>query len=87
MKNKTNKTKSLSKTAMIKNINGLSEGDRAYCGPYGTVTCVKRAMYVVNNNGRAVCRRNSRKFKVTSSSKIYNGGNYTMRSLRKAICV
>ena len=80
-----NKTKNLTKSAMMKNINGLSEGDRAYCGPYGTVTCVKRAAYVVNG-GVASCRRNSRKFKVTNSSKIANGGNYTMRSLRKAIC-
>ena len=33
------KTKTLNKEAMIRNIRGLSLGDRAYCGPYGTITC------------------------------------------------
>lgn len=73
---KTNKTKTLARSAMLKNINGLSVGDRAYCGPYGTITCTKKA-----------CRatKTPRKFKVANSSKIHNGGSYTMKSLRKAI--
>ena len=81
---KTNKTKCLSKTAMMKNINGLSEGDRAYCGPYGIVTCTRRASYNVRGCA-AKYKRNTRRFKVTNSIKIANGGNYTMRSLRKMI--
>ena len=39
----TMKTKALNREAMLKNINGLSFGDKAYCGPYGTVTCIKGA--------------------------------------------
>lgn len=75
------KTKKLNKESMINNINGLSVGDRAYCGPYGTITCVKKAAYI----GESAIK-NSRRFKVTNAKKISNGGNYTMRSLRKAIC-
>ena len=37
------KTKELSASAMLRNINGLSKGDVAYCGPYGTVTCTESA--------------------------------------------
>lgn len=90
------KTKTLTREAMIKNICGLSLGDRAYCGPYGTVTCIRSAFGTdllakrnVNGNFRGMqCgfRRNSRRFSVSGSTKIHNGGNYTMASLRKAIC-
>ena len=74
--NKTNKTKCLCKESMLANINGLSLGDRAYCGPYGTVTCTKKACAVT---------KSPRRFKVSNSTKIRNGGNWTMKSLRKAI--
>ena len=73
----TKKIKKLSKDAMLKNINGLSLGDRAYCGPYGTITCTKKACAIT---------KSPRRFKVANSSKIHNGGNHTMKSLRKAIC-
>ena len=80
------KTKTLSKDAMLRNIGGLSLGDRAYCGPYGTVTCTKAA-YSFNAKGLMPKRiRGARRCKVTGSKKIANGGNYTMASLRKAIC-
>lgn len=68
------KTKMLNKDQMIKNINGLSLGDRAYCGPYGTITCTESA-----TNSRP------RKFKVANSTKLHNGGQWTMSRLRKAI--
>ncbi len=75
------KSKTLSREAMLKNINGLSKGDRAYCGPYGTITCTKGATYI----GESAIR-GSRQFKVAHSIKLHNGGNYTMAKLRKAIC-
>ena len=71
------KTKHLNRNAMIRNINGLSLGDRAYCGPYGTITCTKKACAMT---------KSPRRFKVANSTKIRNGGNHTMKSLRKAIC-
>lgn len=71
------KNKILDKHHMINNINGLSIGDRAYCGPYGTITCTKKACSIT---------KSPRKFKVSNSIKIRNGGNHTMKSLRKAIC-
>lgn len=71
------KTKTLRKESVIANINGLSLGDRAYCGPYGTVTCTKKACSAT---------KSPRRFKVAHSSKIRNGGNWTMKTLRKAIC-
>lgn len=92
------KTKTLTREAMIKNIRGLSLGDRAYCGPYGTVTCTHSACA---SEGELICdcniagnlrgmqkgfKRNTRRFSVSGSTKIHNGGNYTMASLRKAIC-
>ena len=92
------KTKTLTREAMIKNICGLSIGDKAYCGPYGTVTCTSLAihaggMFVVEKNSSGNYRgmtvgykRNTRRFSVSGSTKIHNGGNYTMASLRKAIC-
>lgn len=73
---KTNKTKILSKDAMMRNIGGLSVGDRAYCGPYGTITCTKKACAMT---------KSPRKFKVANSTKIRNGGNWTMKAFRKAI--
>lgn len=76
------KSKTLNREAVIRNINGLSEGDKAYCGPYGTITCTRKAAYV-----DGVRRRNSRRFTVANSSKIRNGGNHTIKSLRKAICL
>ena len=94
MKNKRNK--SLNKIAMLKNICGLSIGDSAYCGPYGTVTCIKSASNTVLLGEYNHCanyrgmqkgfKRNTRRFSVSGSTKIHNGGNYTMASLRKAIC-
>lgn len=75
------KTKTLSREATLRNINGLSEGQRAYCGPYGTITCTNAAKYV----GESVVY-GSRRFKVTNSKKLRNGGNYSMKALRKAIC-
>ena len=74
------KTKKLTRESMLKNINGLSLGDKAYCGPYGTITCTKAAGRA-NANGTYGTRR----FKVTNSTKIRNGGNYSMKALRKAI--
>lgn len=71
------KTKTLRKESVIANINGLSLGDRAYCGPYGTVTCTKKACSAT---------KSPRRFKVANSTKLRNGGNWTMKTLRKAIC-
>ena len=70
------KIKTLNKTKMLANIGGLSKGDRAYCGPYGTVQCTKAASE--SKSGR-------RMFKVTGSRMIANRGNWTMRALREAI--
>ena len=70
------KTKTLDRKHMIANINGLSLGDRAYCGMYGTITCTKKACSAT---------KSPRRFKVAHSSKIRNGGNHTMKSIRKAI--
>ena len=78
------KNKTLTKEAMLKNINGLSVGDRAYCGPYGTITCTKAATSV---KGIVPVRvRGARRFKVSNSTKLRNGGNWTWANLRKAIC-
>lgn len=73
----TKKSKMLNCNAMIRNINGLSVGDRAYCGPYGTITCTRKA---------CAATKSPRKFKVAHSIKLRNGGSWTMKSLRKAIC-
>jgi len=62
---------------MMRNLNGLSEGDKAYCGPFGTVTC-----YCAAKNSRS----GKRMFKVEGSLRLANRGNWTMDSLRKAIC-
>lgn len=79
-----NKIKKLNRESMIKNINGLSTGDRAYCGPYGTITCYKAA---TEYKGVIPTRsRGARRFKVANSQKLRNGGNWTMAALRKAIC-
>ena len=80
------RTKTLSRDAMIRNINGLSVGDRAYCGPYGTITCTKAASSLMSKGLLLKYVRGARRFKVTGSKKIANGGNYSMASLRKAIC-
>lgn len=92
----TMKTKKLNREAMLKNICGLSYGDKAYCGPYGTVTCISEAGCMLCLEAKNVAgnfrgmqkgfKRNTRKFSVSGSTKIHNGGNYTMASLRKAIC-
>ena len=74
------RTKKLTRESMLKNINGLSIGDRAYCGPYGTITCTKAAGRTNTNSTYG-----ARRFKVTNSTKIANGGNYSMKALRKAI--
>lgn len=70
------RTKVLDNQHMLANINGLSVGDRAHCGPYGIVECYKSAS--TNRSGK-------RLFKVIGSKLIHNGGNYTMGALRKAI--
>lgn len=67
----------LNKERMLKNINGLSLGDTACCGPYGRITCIKEAI--------GFAPRWPRKFKVAKSSILHNGGNWTMTRLRKAI--
>ena len=76
------KTKTLTRESMLRNINGLSEGDRAYCGPYGTVTCTKKASRIGEST-----KRGSRRFKIQNSKKLRNGGNYSMAAIRKAICI
>lgn len=90
-----NKVKTLTKESMLKNINGLSLGDKAYCGPYGTVVCTHSAnarhanFNNVSNNRRGMqfgYTRNSRRFSVSGSVKLHNGGGWTMQGLRKAIC-
>lgn len=78
------KNKKLTMDAMLKNINGLSVGDRAYCGPYGTITCTKSATIVKGTT--PVRKRGARRFKVSNSIKLRNGGNWTWENLRKAIC-
>ena len=77
------KTKTLCKESMLRNINGLSIGDRAYCGPYGTITCTRAASSVKGVTPKFT--RGARRFKVSNSSKLRNGGNWTMKALRKAI--
>lgn len=62
---------------MMRNICGLSEGDKAYCGPFGTVTC-----YCAAKNSQT----GKRMFKVEGSFRLANRGNWTMDSLRKAVC-
>lgn len=79
------RTKRLTRESMLKNINGLSLGDRAYCGPYGTITCTKAAGRANANGTFANGTYGARRFKVTNSTKIANGGNYSMKALRKAI--
>ena len=69
------KTKTLNKEAMIRNIRGLSLGDRAYCGPYGTIECYSTKY----------CD-GARKFSVSGSIKLRNGGNWSFTKLREAIC-
>lgn len=73
------KTKALNKESMLRNIGGLSVGDKAYCGPYGTITCTSAAS---NWSPRPAVPR---KFSVSGSIKLQNRGNYTMAQLRKAI--
>ena len=79
------RTKKLTRESMLKNINGLSLGDKAYCGPYGTITCTKAAGRAHANGTFAHGTYGVRRFKVTNSTKIANGGNYSMKALRKAI--
>lgn len=66
--------KNLTREAMLRNINGLSYGDKAYCGPYGTIKCVTQK----NIHGK-------RTFSVSGTKKLRTGGNWTMSALRKAI--
>jgi hypothetical protein len=63
-------------TRILKNINGLSLGDRANCGRYGVVECYRSARNTVSG---------VRKFKVSKSEVLANRGNWTMSSLRSAI--
>ena len=70
------KMKELSTSAMLRNINGLTKGDVAYCGPYGTVTCTESAQE---------SKSGVRTFKVSGSSRLRNVGNWTMNAIRRAI--
>ena len=70
------KIKVLNINSTLRNINGLSKGDIAYCGPYGTVTCTESA---------SESKSGVRKFKVSGSKYLRNGGNWTMRTLRRAM--
>ena len=38
----------LNKERMLKNINGLSVGDSANCGPYGKITCTESILLTEN---------------------------------------
>ena len=78
------KTKILNKDAVLKNINGLSEGDRAHCGLYGIITCTRSARHA-QTKGVSGLKRGVRLFKVSNSKTLRNGGNWTMAKLRKAI--
>jgi len=69
------RSKALNMKAMLANIGGLSLGDRAYCGPFGTVTCVRPAW-----DDPAGVRR----FKVEGGTRLPNGV-WTMKELRRAI--
>ena len=69
-------TKEPAASAMLRNINGLTKGDVAYCGPYGTVTCTESARE---------SKTGVRKFKVSGSSRLRNGGNWTMNAIRRAV--
>ncbi len=73
------KNKKLTNEAMLRNIGGLSVGQKAYCGPYGVITCTSRASEWSPNP------RVPRKFSVSGSTRLTNRGNYTMKQLRKAI--
>ena len=73
------KTKSLNKESMLRNIGGLSVGDKAYCGPYGTIRCTSAA------SEWSPKAKVPRKFSVSGSEKLQNRGNYTMTQLRQAI--
>lgn len=77
-----NKTKTLTREAMLRNIGGLSVGDRAYCGPYGVIKCTNAASEWVPN------AKTPRKFSVSGNKNgvLRNRGNYTMMQIRKAIC-
>ena len=75
------RTKKLNRKSVLANINGLSLGDRAYCGPYGTITCTKSA----TGSANGTFQRGTRRFKVANSTKIANGGNYSMATLRNII--
>lgn len=70
------KTKMLNKTATLRNINGLSLNDRAYCGPYGTITC-----YAAANKAA----KSPRLFSVHGATKLDNRDGWTMSLLRKYI--
>lgn len=70
--------RSIFEKSILDNINGLSLGDRAHCGPYGIVTCTHAA----EGRGRG---KAPRKFSVSRSKKLQNRGNWTMRQLREAI--
>ena len=73
------KMKTLTNESMLRNVNGLSVGQKAYCGPYGTITCTHAASEWKPN---ALVPR---KFSVKGSTKLQNRGNWTMKQLRKAV--
>lgn len=75
MKNKAKtRVKRLTRKAMLANINGLSLGDRAYCGPYGTVTCVRAA----GKGGR-------RLFSVSGTDRLPKRRSWTIGEIREAV--
>ena len=63
----------------IRNVNRLSKGgasQRANSRRYGTVTITESA---------DMSKHGIRRFSVSGSKRLHNGGSYTMTSLRKAV--
>ena len=61
---------------VLRNINGLSAGDRARCGRFGVVECYRAARDE---------KTKTRKFKTSGATAIPNRGNWTYAALRRAI--
>lgn len=64
------------KARLLRNINGLSAGDRARCGRFGVVECYRAARDE---------KTGVRKFKTTGATAIANRGNWTYAAIRRAI--
>jgi len=72
--------KVLTREATVINIDGLTERKGiAYCGKWGNIRCTYSPKIRNYENGR------SRKFSVSGSKALHNGGGYTMKTLRKTI--